>query len=113
MGLLTWPLKLVKGAVKSVVTLIVVASFGLAYVEYRYAVGKLPATDGAVVTTGVCRTTPSISGGTLPLTLDAFVKDGRAQNWLDSGGAAGLVRGRLEWSHSGMKWVDDAGFAER
>ncbi|HVY63043.1 MAG TPA: hypothetical protein VHF22_15405 [Planctomycetota bacterium] len=112
-GLLTWPFKLLKNAIKSVVALVIVAFFGLAYLEYRVAAGKLPQADGAVVTTGLCRTTPSISGGTLPLTYQAFVKDGRGPNWLDSGGPAGLVRARLEWSHGGFRWVEDTGFAER
>jgi hypothetical protein len=112
LGLLTWPFKLLKGAVKSAIALVVVAFFGLAYLDYRYAAGKLPQADGAVVTTALCRTTASISGGTLPLTFEAFVKDGRAQNWLD-GGSAGLVRARLEWSHAGFRWVEDTGFAER
>jgi hypothetical protein len=80
---------------------------------YRYAVSKLPAQKG-VVTAGVCKPTPSLSGSTLPLTFEAFVKSEDDHNWLASGrSGTGLVAARFEWSHGGQSWAEDADFAAR
>lgn len=82
------------------------------YGYYRYAASKLPAPAGTVISGGVCRPTPSLSGATLPLTFEAKTKDGAGHNWLD-GGAMGLVSGRWEWSHGSQAWVRDQAFEER
>lgn len=105
--------KLVKGAVKGTLLLALVAGGALGYGYYRIAAGKLPAADGAVITAGICRTTPSVSGGTLPVTFQAHVKLQKTHNWLATGGAAGLVSARYEWSHGQFQWVEDTGFAKR
>lgn len=104
---------LVKGALKSTLVIALVAAGGVSYGYYRLAAGKLPAPDGAVVTTGLCRPTGSISGATLPVTFEAYLKDERTHNFLATSGGAGLVKARFEWSHGGWKWVEDRGFAER
>jgi hypothetical protein len=104
---------LVKGAVKSVLVLALVAAAGISFAYYKVAVGKLPGDPGKVVAASVCRTTPSLSGGPLPFTFEAFIKDRSRHNWLQSGEPIGLVERRLEWSLSRFEWVDDAGFAAR
>jgi hypothetical protein len=88
------------------------AAGGGGYGYYRYAASKLPAAPEAVVAGGVCRATPSLSGGTLPLTFEAYVKDAKEHNWLSSE-AIGLVKARYEWSHGAQAWVEDRAFADR
>jgi hypothetical protein len=86
---------------------------GGGYGYYRYAAGKLPAAEGEVVYTArLCRTTPSLSGGTLPFTFEAYPKALRAHNFY-SGGGAGLVSARFEWSHGSQRWVRDLDFEAR
>jgi hypothetical protein len=104
---------LLKGAVKGTLVLGALSVVGLGYAYYRLAAGKVPAPPGAVVTTGVCKTTPSVSGGTLPVTFEAYVKDEKAHNWLLSDRSIGLVRARYEWSAGRFDWVEDAAFRER
>jgi len=104
---------LVKGALKSTLTLaILVAGLG-GYGYYRLAAGKLAAPPGTAVTIGICRATPSLSGGTLPITFEAYLKDGHGHNFLVTPRSIGLVKARYEWSHGQLAWVEDPGFAER
>ncbi len=84
------------------------------YGYYRWAVSRLPEVEGgpSAWTVGLCRTTASLSGATLPYTFEAHRKALRAHNWFD-GGAAGLVSARYEWAHGNLAWVRDAAFEER
>lgn len=104
---------LFRGAVKSA-TLGAVVVLGLGGYGYAKLAGsKLPETPGTIVTLGACRTTASLTGGTLPVTFEAFLKREKEQNFLAGAGSAGLVAERREWSHGGMAWVLDQGFADR
>lgn len=103
---------IVRGLFKMGLLGAVVVAGGGGYGYYRYASGKLAAPPDAAISGSICRTTASLSGGTLPLTFEAYVKSAKAQNWLDGGGA-GLVSARYEWSHGGQSWVEDKAFAER
>jgi hypothetical protein len=113
MFLIRFFFRLVFGAVKSLVTLALVAALGVAYLDFRYAETKLPEVQGVSYRTGLCRTTPSVSGGALPLTFEAFAKSHAKHNYLASGTTAGLVSARYEWSLGGFSWVEDKGFVER
>jgi hypothetical protein len=113
MFLIRFFFRLVFGAVKSLVTLVLVAALGVAYLDFRYAESKLPQAQGLSYRTGLCRTTASVSGSALPLTFEAFSKQHGKHNYLASGTSAGLVTARYEWSPGGFEWVEDKGFAER
>lgn len=107
---------LVKGAFKSALVLGLVGALGGSYGYYKLAarkLTKLQANEGAVITAGICGPTPSVSGGTLPLTFEAYVKDATGHNFLTTEGHIGLVRARYEWSHGNFAWIPDVGFAER
>jgi hypothetical protein len=83
------------------------------FAYWKYAASKVPAAQDGAVSGGLCRATPSLSGGALPLTFEAYPKLARAQNFLDAGGSQGLVAARYEWSHGSQAWVEDADFAAR
>ncbi len=102
---------MIRGLVKlGLIATVVAGAAGFGY--YKYASSRLQAKG--VVTASVCRPTASLTGATLPLTFQAFVKGEEDHNWLDSGKkATGLVSARFEWSHGGQAWVEDKDFAER
>jgi hypothetical protein len=83
---------------------------GFAY--YRYAAGQLPEA-GLIRSSGVCKPTPSLSGGGVPLTFETYEKLDDQHNWLLAPRDFGLVSRRLEWSHAGQRWVEDTAFVER
>ena len=91
---------------------LVVAGAG-SYGYYRWAASKLPNPGGADVSTRLVGGTPSLSGGALPVTFEAYLKSPKEQNFLESGHAIGLVSARYEWSHGAQAWVLDDAFAAR
>ncbi len=105
---------LVKGAFRTVLFGAVLVAAGGGYGYYKVAGRRLVVGEGAVVTVGVVRPTGSLTGGTLPLTFEAYVKDPSGHNFLvpDKEGI-GLVRARYEWTHGRFEWIPDVGFAER
>ncbi len=82
-------------------------------VYYRYAASRLPADPAVVRSVGLARPTPSLTGGGLPFTFEAYEKRVHQHNWLLAPRGFGLVSRRFEWSHSEQRWIEDRDFAQR
>jgi hypothetical protein len=102
---------IVRGFVRTGLVGVALIAGGGGYAYYRYVDAQVPRAEPVTRTIGICRTTASLTGGTLPLTFEAFTKARDGHNWLDAG-RAGLVSARWEWSHGDRAWVLDRSFEE-
>lgn len=105
--------RLLRFALRIVLSAGFVAALVGGYGYYRYAAAHLPLPPDAVRRIGLTRGTPSLTGsGLLPFTFEAEYKR-KGHNWLRSrSGEIGLVSGRLEWSAE-QGWVEDSAFRSR